>query len=103
MGRAQRRVSLRHHRRLVPKDLLDRVEVPAAHNHATRRRVPEVVEPEIVDLGVLHRLCPRPAEVVEELPSRRSEPGGAHPVSRGRMRRRQYKGSLVVTRSRGHA
>jgi hypothetical protein len=73
MGRAQMRVSLRHHQRLVPKDLLDRVEVHAAHNHATRRSVPEVVEPEVGDLGVLHRLCPRPAEVVEELPSRRGE------------------------------
>jgi hypothetical protein len=73
MGRAQMRVSLRHHQRLVAKDLLDRVEVHAAHDQATRRRVPEVVEPEIGDLGVLHRLCPRPAEVVEELPSRRGE------------------------------
>ena len=62
------RLPLRHRQGLVAKDLLDRVEVHAAHDHATRRSVPEVVEPEIGDLGVLHRLCPRPAEVVEELP-----------------------------------
>jgi hypothetical protein len=68
--RAQVRISLRHHERLVAEDLLDRVELDARHDQATRGGVPQVVKAEIGDLGGLHRPRPRPAEVVEESPFR---------------------------------
>jgi hypothetical protein len=45
--RAQVRVPLCHHQRLVAKNLLDRVQVDAGHDQATRRGVPQVVKAEI--------------------------------------------------------
>jgi hypothetical protein len=51
MLRAQVRVPLCHHQRLVTEDLLYRVEVDARHDQATRRSVPQVVKAEVGDLS----------------------------------------------------
>jgi len=49
------RIPLRHHRRFVPQNSLNLVQVHTRLHHACRTGMAQIMEPEILHLSVLER------------------------------------------------